>query len=696
MYAQMTERIGNWERLSSGNWVPLLACPAVKQRSAKYTAGQASSGTLREIRKANVSHFVFVCSVFVGVALVCGSAVRAAEPVVAAQLGSAQVHLGESVRYRVVLKNVEDSIRPVLNGFDDFEVAYLGERSSSSRSITIINGRRTDNVTVTWHYDYDLTPTRAGTLTIPAPVVQIDGNDHTGNTLAIRVIAPQQQDIAIPVITVSPVSVYPTQPFTVTLTIAVKELPREFGEMSPIEVLHQLSVVPPELSVPWFDDDRVPNGLTPRESLNEALQSALQRRRGGFRINNIGQQSVFSLFGSQAAQFHPEPESVRRADDDGNQADYLEYAFERSFFSDTPGELRFGPVSLKGVFVTGLRDNKATVDEVYAIATPTTVTVIPIPTQGRPDTWIGAVGEFRFDAQLNPTEAHVGQPLTLILTLTGSGTLDQAFAPDLTQHADISRNFRVYDGTEETKGNTRQFTYSLRPSNADLDSLPPIAVSWFDVERGCYVTVQSERIPLRIMQSDALASGEILLAPGGQGSQPANQKRTDGIFANDTDLRSVRNESVYPFRWVSAWMGIVVASVITSLTVRRVRRRREDAGLMRRRSAAARARARLRAAVERGRTDRESHADEIRLAVTGLVAAVRDEPEDALAARDVHRLLLQLEVPTDLSDRVYGLLERCDAARYGTLGNDGAPLRGESQRLLDELIGELKQRKLLS
>ena len=77
-----------------------------------------------------------------------------------------EIYEGESVLYRVTLNHVANPSAPKLDGFDDFQVGTLGEQSLDSRQVTIINGRRSEIVRRGRQYNYRLTPTKSGTLTI--------------------------------------------------------------------------------------------------------------------------------------------------------------------------------------------------------------------------------------------------------------------------------------------------------------------------------------------------------------------------------------------------------------------------------------------------------------------------------------------------------------------------------------------------
>lgn len=174
-----------------------------------------------------------------GCLFVASSAVAAdAEPEVRVQLSQDRIYEGESVLYRVTVKNLRNPPQPKLDGFDDFRVQSRGAQSLDSEQITMDGrGNMTRVVQYGRAYDYLLTPKRTGELTIPAPTVDVEGKVLRGEALTVRVLAPEDQDMAILEVSVNKDSVYPMQPFTVTLNVAVKSIPGQYSGQDPMAML---------------------------------------------------------------------------------------------------------------------------------------------------------------------------------------------------------------------------------------------------------------------------------------------------------------------------------------------------------------------------------------------------------------------------------------------------------------------------
>ena len=308
-----------------------------------------------------------------------------------------------------------------------------------------------------------------------------------------------------------------------------------------------------------------------------------------------------------------------------------------------------------------------------------------MPLEGRPESYIGAVGTFDVTAELAPTTARVGDPMTLTVTLTGQGTLDDARPPAIAGLSEIESTFRTYDATVDSGTNSRRFTYSLRPLSSDVAEFPAIPVSFFDVHAERYVTANTEPIPVTIHDAESLSDSEIVSAPANSGTTSSDLEASEGgIFANDLNLSSLRDEAVHPGRWVVAWVAMIIIWAVASLSLRRGRRIREDPALLRRRSAVARARA----ALDESASDTS---ESLRRAVTGLIADFANVPEAGLTPKDAGDRLESLGVDEELCTTTRAFLNDCDAARYGAAADDVSRLQAEASNLVEQLVTVLRK-----
>ena len=619
----------------------------------------------------------------------------AQQPEVLVQLGRDRIYEGESVDYTVVLNHIDNPSAPDMSAFTDFEVVPAGEQSLNSTSVIVINGRQTKTERRGRSYSYRLTPRKAGHLIVPAPKAKVDGRTIEGRELALDVVPPAAQDVVRMEIAVEPQDVYPMQPFTVTLTVFVKPLPGELADEDPLGVSRKS----PDLTIPWLNDEQLPAGLKPEVGWKKWIGGYRTRGRAGFVVNNLaGRTSIMSIFPERTELlFSPHPTRVLINDDAGKPLEYWKYRFRRTFIAKSPGDYTFGPAALKGAFADGVSDaGRLLGRDIYTMARPVRFSVKDVPEEGRPDSYTGLVGKFTVNASLTPKKAKVGDPMTLTLTINGQGTLENAVAPDISALPGVDGRFKVYEATEKIDGDSIDFTYSIRPLVVGDEPFPPIAVSYFDVEAGRYETVATQPIDIELSKAERLSSRSIVAAHrGGGNSNSRIETRREGIFANITDPMAVHNDGVRPLYWLEGILALAAIYVVLAVSTKRIKRLRGDTALLRRRSAVATARGRLREGIARltGNEIREG-TQSVRDALAGLVADTADLAEAGLTPKDVAVQLEKFDVSSELIARVQNLLETCDAARYASAGLDAGPLAADAKTVFDLLAKELKSKGL--
>jgi hypothetical protein len=617
----------------------------------------------------------------------------AEEPRITASLAKTEIYEGQSVEYQIRVENVDNPPMPEVRGAGDFDVAFLGQQSLGSQFSITINGVRRDVVHHGRAFHYRLTPKRLGTILIPAPVLRIAGKTLSGPVRRLTVLPPNAQDLAAVEQTVDRPAVYPTQPFAVTLSVLVKELPPPAADRDPLSVQNP----PPVLRIPWLADEELPPGLSPQVDWKTWATRFIDRDGVGFGINGLARQdSLFSMFGeSSVVTFRPKSQPVVRRDAQGHEAKYLRYDFSRTFTAKQAGPIALGAVTLQGTFAAGVSESgRLTGREVFAASKPLEITVKGVPAEGRPEDYVGAIGHFALSGSLTPRRLKVGDPMTFTLTLRGSGSLAAVKPPDLGKVAAVAGRFKVYDATQKIEADAASFVYSLRPLAEGQDPFPAVPLAYFDADRQQYVTVQTDPIPMQVARAERLSSDQIVGSLRAAG--PLNgelESRREGIFANITDVALVRDQSVHPLAWLMGLGGCAAGYVLVAVGTVMVRRRWEDKSSLRRRAAAARARQRLRTAMAQwhDRRVREA-ADLVQDSLAGLVADVAGLDEAGLTPKDVLRHLQAWGFPETLTARAGAVLESCDAARYGGTG-DSDSLGEEAREVLESVIETLRTQR---
>ena len=645
--------------------------------------------------------------VFALVLVCCFATSVSAEPQLSVQLDRSIVYEGESFFYQLVVSDanpIGGSVIPDISAWTDFDVQSFPrqnvQRGGSSFSVVIINGRtvRNDRSATTYQaqFSYVLTPKRTGSLTIPLPKVTINNDALQPQSftvdegerqlladfsIAVRVMEPENQDIAFLTIETNRNRLYPLQTLEVTLVVQIKGLPGRFAETDPLNV--QLPQ-PPQLQIPWVANDL--KGFQPTQRL-ESWLGGFQARRG-FAINNYASSgfSAFGGFGSfgfgdemfqrNLLQFSNTPRQVTRPDAQGNETTYWEYQFTRTLIPQEFGNYSFGPATLKGGLPVAAPANSSEITEqkLYAVARPKNVTVVDVPQENRPADYIGAFGSFRWDATLSPHQARVGDPMTLTLRLSGQGSTTNVRPINLSANPGVAANFRVHPPTEEMTDQSCTYTYTIRPLNPGMITFPPISVSVFDVNAERFVSLQSLPILLEIADAETVQSPTLF------GSVPDGtvQLAEGGLHANKTLL----TEKLPPItftQWVMTLSLLLAGYVIIATSVLLWRCQWTSPKKQRQRGALSRAKSRLSAISSALRRKNSVNlvdiSSELQGVFFGYIADKTEGTEQGMTTSDVCRQLLENQVPESLVNTIRIALESLDAVKYG----------GMDTRSLDEL-----------
>ena len=169
-----------------------------------------------------------------------------------------------------------------------------------------------------------------------------------------------------------------------------------------------------------------------------------------------------------------------------------------------PGRVSFAPALVGDELVfpdAFLRLNPPTRKPFAVRDAPFDVVVRPLPAEGRPDGFCGAVGSFRLSASLDETACAPGDVVTLRWTLSGLGA---DAATNLPSYAPGS-SFRVYPPRVERSGDGEiAVVQDFVPTAPSEGPLPPVSVDVFDVASGAWRTLSSEPLPLAVAEREAV------------------------------------------------------------------------------------------------------------------------------------------------------------------------------------------------
>ncbi len=123
--------------------------------------------------------------------------------------------------------------------------------------------------------------------------------------------------------------------------------------------------------------------------------------------------------------------------------------------------------------------------DITATSPEAAMTVLPLPAEGRPPDFGGAVGSFKISTDVSATKSTVGDPLTLRMHVTGAGNFDRVESrmlsgDDRWKTYEPKASFNSPDPTGHR--GEKIFEQPLIAPQPGTHTIPPLKFSYFDPE----------------------------------------------------------------------------------------------------------------------------------------------------------------------------------------------------------------------
>lgn len=384
-----------------------------------------------------------------------------------AVVSKAQVQEGETFQVFFELENMPEG-ELSYPSLEDFRILGGPNRSQQVR---IVNNQVSQSVSWSFH----LQPKKKGTFTIGPAAYKTASKTFRSEPIKIAVraggapatnssgnanarqpdIASQLKDLVFIKAFLSKGKVYQGEQVSVTYKLYVKR---------GVRITDIIPAAAPKYNGFWVEEIDTGNAqLRPDEYNGEAFDAAVVKKvilfpqkSGRLSIDPFELESVV-----QVRAQNQRPQSI------------FDSFFER--FQNVPYKFSSNPIELE---------------------------VVPLPSHNRPADFSGVVGTFDLAVKLDSTNIETGQSLTLQVELNGKGNIQSIREPRL----DFPPDFDVYDAQVDDKtsrksgivSGSKSFDYLIIPRNPGEFKLPPVNFSYFDINRGDYVTLQGPSLTLRV------------------------------------------------------------------------------------------------------------------------------------------------------------------------------------------------------
>ena len=581
--------------------------------------------------------------------LICTANLSAQDVQFSAQ-SKAVVAVGETFTLIYTLNAQGSSFRgPNIQGID----MLSGPNTSTSSSIRMING--STSMSITYTYTYLLQANREGTYNIPAAAVTVNGKQVNSNTLSIKVIK---------------------NPNAATQGQANTGQSRGTGSAG-----GAASGSSNDVYVRAFASNSSPlqgEGIVITYKIFTKVPIAQI---------NISKLSSFSGFWSQNLMKENDKLQQTTQIIDGEQyvvADIRKIAL----FPLKSGRLVIDPLELACVAQVRRQTKTKTGDPFFddffndsffnsgvanvektLKSNPVIITVRPLPEQGKPADFSGAVGSFTMHSEVDKTRLKTNEAVTLKSTISGKGNiqlidkLNLTFPPDFESY-DPKVNSDIQTTATGISG-SQVFEYLLIPRKPGKFTIKPYAFSYYDLDKRKYVTLTSPEFALEVEKGTG-ESGAVMTYAG------ANKEDIKYI---GSDIRHIKDNEIdlIPagsrfFASLVFWVLLVIPLLLFMVFLvlwRKLAARRSDTVLMKNLKATKIARKRLQKAEEFLKSGKQ---DDFYIAISqalwGYLSDKFGIPLSELSIDSVHEALVQKSVNESIISQFIETLNNTEFARF--------------------------------
>lgn len=182
---------------------------------------------------------------------------------------------------------------------------------------------------------------------------------------------------------------------------------------------------------------------------------------------------------------------------------------------------------------------------------PFTIDCRPLPQDGRPDDFSGAIGQFTLDTSVSPKEVAVGELVTVSTTVKGKGSLDGVTSPTLPSIPGFKQYpLKTLPAAGPLAISTEQIVI---PENEQASTIPQVRFSYFDPDTGKYVTHTKGPFSLTFKSADDRVAYQPYRPDDTVGTRPSAQRQAN----------IPQSQSVDYFR--TAAFLLVLLSIVTTV-----------------------------------------------------------------------------------------------------------------------------------
>ncbi|WP_417196738.1 BatD family protein [Bizionia sp.] len=453
--------------------------------------------------------------------LVLSSTLASAQITFESKVSKKRLGINERLRVDFEMNKDGDNFNP-----PDFTNFTVVGGPNQAVSYAYANGKRTYSKT----YSYFLAPKRQGTFTINQAVIEIDGET------------------------------YKTTPISVVVTGAV-ETPKDGNNADYIasENIHLVAEI---------SDDK--------PFLNEAITVVYKL----YVSPDTGVSNWREIDNPKYSDFWSQNIDIRQLKVQNGTYKGEDYRYvvlrKTVLYPQKTGELEIEPLSLDITVEvpTNRRDifGGRLMQQAHKTvsAGKRTINVKPLPEQGKPTDFTGAVGDFNFKVTTSKSSLNATESLQATVEVSGSGNLKLFQLPKL----NLPSSLEVYEPehAEDVRTNLNGMqgrisdSYTVVPQFKGKYPIPNISFSYFDLKTESYKTINSNEIVIDVLQGPTSQTGnQDITAVGGDKQRVVLNSNQFAFIKTSTNFTSTKPDHF--FKSTGFWAALLMPFIAIPMVI---------------------------------------------------------------------------------------------------------------------------------
>jgi hypothetical protein len=444
------------------------------------------------------------------------------------ELDRSKVTIGDTAELGLSFYGTQGMPAPDIGQISGLDIRYMGP----STMLTVINGQVSSSVT----HRYKIQPLKVGKFQIGPFSFRYKGDDYSSNMAFLEAVEERLPKVQ-PAMTAQQIKEEAMDiEDRVFLKLEIGKTMAYVNELIPVAVKLYSRIPLSEIQLPTFDQEgfskaEFKDAKQYRGTIDGLVYDVLE-----FKTTMLGTRPGTYRIGPAKIKCN----MIKRKSLRGRSADdfFGDDSYRDSFFDDFFTRYERKPIELKS------QDAQ--------------LIISPLPAENCPQDFSGAVGDYQFIYSASPTKLKAGDPVTVRMTINGTGNFNTVFSPKIGN----TDNFRLYEPQVKTEENSKTFTQVLIPESENVKEVPAASFSYFDTNKKEYRRIVQGPIALQVEKAKEEAPSMVVGPPIALSQvPPAEEALTrDIIYIKESPGRLLKED--YQIYKSKAFLILIVVPLV--------------------------------------------------------------------------------------------------------------------------------------